>query len=77
MDEAVAIYRQLASSTPDSHISDLAIVLHSKAMRLAGAHRPHAACTAITKAVTIYRELHTRKTSPPVWLPPWKPFLKS
>ena len=55
--EAVAIYRELAAARPDAFRPDLASSLNNLSLRLADLGRREEALAAIQEAVAIYREL--------------------
>ncbi len=57
IEEAVAIYRDLAAARPDAFRPELAASLNNQSVRLAGLGRREDALTAIEEAVTIRREL--------------------
>jgi tetratricopeptide (TPR) repeat protein len=57
IDEAVAIYRQLAEARPDTYRPALAVSLYDQSGRLAGLGRWEEALAPIDEAVAIYRQL--------------------
>ena len=57
IEEAAAIYRELARARPDPFLPDLAMSLNNQSVRLAGLGRREEALAAIEEAVTIRREL--------------------
>jgi tetratricopeptide (TPR) repeat protein len=57
IDEAVAIYRQLAEAGPDTYLKWLAGALYDQSGRLAGLQRWEQALAPIDEAVAIYRQL--------------------
>ncbi|MEU8951881.1 SAV_2336 N-terminal domain-related protein, partial [Streptomyces sp. NPDC048489] len=66
-DEAIAIYRRLASDNPPSYQPDLASSLNNLSIRLGELRRHEDALTAIEEAVTVYRDLAAAR--PDAFLP--------
>ncbi len=65
--EAVALYRQLATDNPTPHLPNLAAALANLALQLSDLDRTQEAITAAEEALTIYRRL--TPDAPPTYLP--------
>ncbi|WP_411543834.1 hypothetical protein [Kitasatospora sp. DSM 101779] len=67
IEEAATLYRNLATTRPDTYLPNLAGSLHNRTLRLGDVGRLEDALAAIEEAATLYRNLAT--TRPDTYLP--------